>query len=248
MGAKSIDEYAYLSHLKVVNSGIKLCFAVAVIFISISSKSWVVPTIATMLCLIITVCFGKVHLSDYLSLFTVPVAFLVMSAVAIAVSLNFDNGFSIAFHHKDVIRAVVVSIKALGSVSAMYMLSLSTPMNEIISLLGRLKLPEIICELMRLMYRYIFILADSQVKMKNSAESRLGYDGFRRSIKTFGLTCSNLLAVSLRKASDYYNAIESRSFGGRLKFLGSSQPVKATHIVAFGGCFAVLLYARILCG
>jgi cobalt/nickel transport system permease protein len=241
MGANSIDEYAYLSHLKGVNGGLKLLFTLSVIIISVSANGWLVPTLATIICLVITVGFGKVSLRDYLSMFSVPLVFLIMSALAIALTLNFENGITIAFHRSDVLRALMVSLKALGSVSAMYMLSLSTPMNEIISILGKLKLPEILCELMRLMYRYIFILMDSEVRMRNSATARLGYDGFGRSVKTFGLVCSNLLAVSFRRASDYYNAVESRSFGGRLKFLGTAKPLKAKHIVAFGSCLATLL-------
>jgi cobalt/nickel transport system permease protein len=246
MGANSIDEYAYLSHLKDVNGGLKLCFALSVILISVSSNSWLVPILATIVCLVITVGFGKIPLRDYISLFSVPLVFLIMSALAIALTLNFDNGITIAFHYNNIIRAIMVSLKALGAVSAMYMLSLSTPMNEIISILGKVKLPEVICELMRLMYRYIFILMDSQARMRNSATARLGYDGFGRSIKTFGLLCSNLLAVSFRRASDYYNAVESRSFGGRLKFLGTAKPLKTIHVVAFGGCFVLLLCVELI--
>jgi cobalt/nickel transport system permease protein len=246
MGANSIDEYAYLSHLKDVNGGLKLCFALSVILISVSSNSWLVPILATIVCLVITVGFGKIPLRDYISLFSVPLVFLIMSALAIALTLNFDNGITIAFHYNNIIRAIMVSLKALGAVSAMYMLSLSTPMNEIISILGKVKLPEVLCELMRLMYRYIFILMDSQARMRNSATARLGYDGFGRSIKTFGLLCSNLLAVSFRRASDYYNAVESRSFGGRLKFLGTAKPLKTIHVVAFGGCFVLLLCVELI--
>jgi cobalt/nickel transport system permease protein len=245
-GAKSIDEYAYLSHLKNVNGGLKLGFTIAVILLSVSATNWVVPIVATLMCTVITVVFGKVHLKDYLSLFTVPLVFLAMGALAIAMSLNFENGFSIAFHRSDVVHAMMVSVKALGAVSAMYTLSLSTPMNEIITILGKLRLPEILCELMRLMYKYIFILADSQVKMQNSATSRLGYVGFTRSFKTFGMVCSNLLVVSLRRATDYYNAVESRSFNGRLKFLSTSHPLKFSHVLGFGGVCVLLLCLEIV--
>jgi cobalt/nickel transport system permease protein len=246
MGAGSIDEYAYLSHLKGVNGGLKLCYTLSVILICVSTKGWLVPILATIVSLVITVGFGKVPLRDYLSLFSVPVIFLTMSALAIALTLNFDGGITIVFHRKDILRAVVVSLKALGAVSATYTLSLSTPMDEIVSILGKLRLPEVLCELMRLMYRYVFILMDSQARMRNSATARLGYDGFGRSIKTFGLVCSNLLAVSFRRASDYYNAVESRSFGGRLKFLGANRPLKAMHVVGFGGCVVLLLLVSII--
>lgn len=241
LGAGSIDEYAYSSHLKGVHGGLKLCYALAVVLISVGSSGWLVPVVATLACLTITVAFGGVRLKDYLALLTVPLVFLLMGALAIAATFSFEGGFSVEFRREDVLRALLVSVKALGAVSATYTLSLSTPIDEVVTLLGRMRLPELLCELMRLTYRYVYILLDAQARMQHAAAARLGYDGFARSIRTFGKVCANLLVVSLRRATYYYYAIESRSCGGRLRFLVGSKPLKAAHAVPLGACVALLL-------
>lgn len=247
ISAKSIDEYAYSSGLKNINSGLKIIVALSFIVISVCADNLITPLFCVLSCCLVTIFIGKMHFKNYISLFSIPFVFMLMGSVAIAMTINFSGEFFIKFYYKDIIHALIISAKALGSVSAMYMLSLSTPMNEIISVLGKIRLPEILCELMRLMYRYIFILVDSQVKMKNSAASRLGYSGYRRSIKTFGLVCSNLLVVSLHRASDYYNAVESRSCRKNMKFLIQKHPIKVMHTVIFALWISAAIGIEILC-
>ena len=75
------------------------------------------------------------------------------------------------------VRTMLVMARALGAVSALYLLSLSTPMPEIIGVLRKMRCPDVVTELMYLIYRYIFLLFHMHDAMKNSAMSRLGYLG-----------------------------------------------------------------------
>lgn len=247
LGAKSIDEYAYSSRLFNVNCGLKTLFSFLMIITAISSSNYYVPLFIAFICCFITTAIGRIPLKKYISLFSVPLVFIIMGAIAIAITVNVEGGFYISFNMPDVLRAVKVTAKAVGAVSGMYMLSLSTPMNEIITLLGKLRIPEILCELMRLIYRYIFILMDSQIRLKNAAAARLGYNGYTRSLKTFGMVCSNMLVTSLRRASDYYNAVESRSFGGRLKFYSGIKKLKLLHLLGFILCYFMAAGLEIIC-
>jgi len=201
--------------------------------ISILSNNYIIPLFIVISMGIFTVFTGKIRISEYFSMLAVPLGFMFMSGLAIAVEIKFSGGFSIALPAENIRRALHITSKAFGSVSAMYMMSLSTPVSEIIAVLGKLKMPAIITELMNLMYRYIFILVDSQVKMRNSAASRMGWKNYRTSMKTFGLIGGNIFAVSLHKANDYYNAIESRCSSGRMKFLVKKKPMKSRHLTAF---------------
>lgn len=232
-GAKSIDEYAYNSKLRNWNSSLKVLFSFAIMIMSICSHNVIIPILITVSAGIITIYTGKIRTGVYLSFMCIPLAFLIMTSIAIVLDFNFNGGFSVKIHSEDVYRSVHIFFKAIGAVSAMYMLSLSTPVTEIIAVLGKLKLPFIIIDLMNLMYKYIFVLLDSQAKMKNSAASRLGYCNFKTSLKTFGLICGNLFVVSLRRASDYYNAIESRCSGGKIKFLSQNNSLKLKHVAFF---------------
>ena len=129
------------------------------------------------------------------------------------------------------LKAGNLVLKALGAVSALYMMTLTTPLSEIIAVLRKAHVPKLIIELMNMIYRYIFIMIDTHSRMKNSAESRLGYCDFKTSCYSFGQVASNLLVVSLKRGNNYYNALEARCYNGDLQFLEEKKQVKAGQVV-----------------
>ena len=101
-------------------------------------------------------------------------------------------------------------------------------------------MPKLIIELMNMIYRYIFIMLETYSRLKNSAESRLGYCDFRTSCYSFGQIASNLFVITLKKGNAYYNALEARCYDGELNFLEDVKPVK-TWQIAMGAAFIVFL-------
>ena len=79
-------------------------------------------------------------------------------------------------------------------------------------------------------------------RLRNAAESRLGYCDYKTSLYSFGQIASNLFIVTLKKANAYYNALEARCYDGELNFLEDIKPVKGWQI-AFGMAFIALLCA-----
>ena len=135
-------------------------------------------------------------------------------------------------------------LKIFAAISALQMLTLSTPSSEIIYVLRKAHVPKIVVELMSLIYRYIFILMDVYTKMKNSAKSRQGYCDFKTSCYTFGGIASNMFIISLGKANAYYDAMEARCYDGELLFLEEDKKVEIGQAIAFSVymSFLVLLW------
>lgn len=187
-----------------------------------------------------TIVVGKLPFHRYVAFLSIPLTFIIMGSIAIAVDfgrnpmgifcLNF-GWFYFYVSKVNLIKAASVILKALGAMSTMYMLTLSTSTDEIITVLRRMHIPKIIIELMNMIYRFIFIIMDAQSKMHNSAQSRLGYIDFKTSVYTFGNIASNLFIVSLKKANAYYNALESRGYNGELLFLEEEKKCKVAHMI-----------------
>ncbi|MDO5517431.1 MAG: cobalt ECF transporter T component CbiQ, partial [Clostridium sp.] len=238
-GIYSIDLYAYSSKMRNMNPKLKIVFAVLALIVCISADNIYVSLFISITMGIITVCIGGVKLHDYISLLTIPIAFMIMGSIAIAIgfstrpvgqyNLNL-NIFYVYSSDESMIKTLEVILKAFGAVSALYMMTLSTNASEIISSLRSIHVPKIIIELMNLIYRFIFILIDVQCKMKNSAQSRLGYVDFKRACYSFGSTAGNLLVVSMKKANAYYDAMESRCYDGEMNFLEEEKTIKTKHI------------------
>ncbi len=82
----------------------------------------------------------------------------------------------------NVLRTLLVTCRALGAVSALFALGMTTPATELTSVLKQLHCPDLICSLMYLMYRYIFLMYQVHGNMKQAAEGRMGYVDLRTSL------------------------------------------------------------------
>jgi cobalt/nickel transport system permease protein len=199
----------------------------------------------------ITIEKGKLPIREYLSILMIPMIFILLSIFTIIINFskqpiglyNLNLGFCYVFTTESMLKeGLFLLLKIFSAISALQMMSLSTPSSEIIYVLRKVGIPKLFVELMNLIYRYIFILTDVFIKMKNSAESRLGYCDFKTSCYTFGNSASNMLVVSLKKANTYYDAMEARGYDGDLIFLQEDKKLDMLLIIeAIAFIFFLLL-------
>ncbi len=229
----SIDYYAYLSKLNKLNSGYKIILGLITLILCIVYNNMWVSLIVMGVMSFLTVVVGGLPLIKYISLLTIPITFMLLSGIPIALDIG-------------IIKTLLIMLRAFGAITAMYMVTLSTPSVEIISSMRKAYIPNIIVELMYMIYRFIFILMDIQNNMKNAASSRLGYANFKTSCRSFGMIGSNLMIVAMKKANVYYDAMESRCYEGKLNFLEEKKPVKLVQVLG-GLCFiGILTVVKIL--
>lgn len=218
-----IDFCAQNSKLKSVSAQLKVLVSVVTLIITISISSLEIMTAVIFIAAVITALIGKTNLGFYLKMLRVPMAFIALSAVAIAFEYSRDlqGIFAIgnfAITQNSLHKTVILSVKAVAGVSILYTLCLSTPIYEIFAVLKKIKVPSIIIELMYLIYRYIFILSMSLEEMKISAKLRMGFNGYKATINTTGSIMINLFILSLKKASQSFDAMEARCYDGEFSF------------------------------
>lgn len=226
----TIDVIAQTSPLNTWNPMEKCLFVLICMILCLCADTPITGLILAAVMGIASVFLGKIKHRTYLHLLSVPVAFLMLSILVLLFeNMNHPSGIiQIPFFHGYLcvtktaqVHAALVLTKAIGAVSCLYFLSLSTPMHEIIGVLNRLPVPKIITELMYLIYRCIFILLSMYDSMKAAADSRLGFLGYKNSVKTTGYIYGNLLAKSYRKAMQMFDAMESRCYEGNISFLSA---------------------------
>ena len=248
---RKIDSYAYKSKLRKINPEFKVIFAFLTLLICIIADNIYVSLAIIVSMGFITIFKGGIKFHEYMSLMSIPLVFMILGSIAIVFGVSMSPigdynlhlcGFYLYTSDENIMKTMEIVMKAFGAISAMYMMTLSTNISEIISVLRKAHIPKIIIELMSMIYRFIFILIDVQCKMKNSAQSRLGYIDFKTSCYSFGSTASNLLIVSLKKANTYYNAMESRCYNGDMLFLEEEKKVKTIHVVLACIYFSILIF------
>jgi len=243
-----IDLLAGSSRLSEVPPLLKFLLAVSLMACSICAGRPVIGVQIAILLMLISIIAGGVRVKTYLHMVAVPLSFLMISGLALLWEYNpADKGnlsISIGIGYLCVtkaaqVRTMLVMARALGAVSALYLLSLSTPMPEIIGVLRKMRCPDVMTELMYLIYRYIFVLFNIHDSMKNSAMSRLGYIDYPTGIRTTGRIYSNLLAYSYRQASRNFDAMESRCFDGSIRFLDPERKWQPAYVA--GAIFLAVL-------
>lgn len=251
--ALGIDGYARRSRLSAWNTMVKLGGSVTVLILCVASPGAVMPLVMALVLGAVTAWGGGLGWRRYLALLRLPAAFLLLSALALLWSVSSQRlgVLTIPFFGKWLVvtaasqaRTALVVARAVGAVSCLYLLSLSTPMPQLLSALRRLRVPDILLDLAVLIYRYIFILLSVSREMRAAAASRLGYDGLGRSLRTTGAVYGNLLAKSFRRAGACFDAMESRCYDGQIRFLERSTPVGAAEVWTFAGL--IILAAGLL--
>ena len=251
----TIDYYAYISPMRSWNPQFKAVVAVAALFFCIGANRASVSVLVLLTMSAFTVLAGRVPWKSYLALLKIPLAFLILGTAAIAVGISPEPygrffipvpGYYLYLTENGIDLALGLVLKAIAALSAMYMLVLSTPASEVISVFRRLHVPKLFLELMNMIYRFIFVMMDTQCYMRQAAESRLGYCGFKTSCRSFGSTAANLFVVSLKKANTYYDALTARCYDGELLFLEEEKAVKGWQLWAGAGYFLVLAGVRLL--
>lgn len=244
-----MDQYAYRSHMLPWNPAWKAGFAVLTLLCCVGMDKVVVSIFVILSMGLLNVRCGKIPLAEYIRLFRIPSVFLFVGTLAIAIGVSAEvsgdcwihlKWFYIYFSESSVLIAAEIFLKAIGAVSALYMLALSTPSGEWINLLSRLHVPNLIIDLMYLIYRFIFIIGDSERQLRTAAQARNGYADWKTSMKTFGKIGGNLLVLSLRKAQAFEIAMEARGCDGQIKFMEEEKPIRIWQIGAGIGYFVVL--------
>lgn len=237
-GVLTMDVYARRSRLCRENAAFKTGVSLLLLILCICCQSPIPPLCLFVFLSAVTVAAGGIKLRTYLSLLTLPGVFLLLSGLTLlwdytsklpeeaVLSLPFFGGWLAVLPAAQSLAMLVLS-RALGAVSCLYFLSLSTPLPELLAVLRRVHVPAIMVELAVLIYRYIFILLATFREMKDSAASRLGYRGLKRSLRTTGLVYGGLLANSFRRAGACFDSMESRCYTGQIAFLTQKKRVTA---------------------
>lgn len=252
----SIDLYAYASNIRNWSASFKAGFSFLLMCLSIVLDHPYVSVVIIIAMGYITVVKGGLSLAEYLWILAIPFTFILLGTIPIALEItrapvgqyHIKLGFCYLNTSLVQLRQMLhLTGKVLAAVSALQMMTLSTPSSEIITVFQKAHVPKLLIELMHLMYRFIFILLDVHGQMKHAAKARHGYCDFKTACFTFGNIASTMLIVAMKRADTYYNAMEARCYDGELLFWEEKREIKwSQRIIAATFILFLLLVWRFL--
>lgn len=171
-----------------------------------------------------------------------PLAFILTGAATLLVQ---GGGDGLHFSADGATQAGLLVLRALAAVSALLLLTVTTPASDLVQGLRRLGLPAEVAEVALTTYRLLFVLLDTAAAIHASQQARLGTTGWRRRIHSSGLLAGVLLPRALDRAHRLELGLAARGFDGSLRTLSPAHPVSrrglaaiAALLIALGGAGA----------
>ena len=111
-------------------------------------------------------------------------------------------------------QAWLVLIRSVAGITMMMAFATSTPIPHLAQALRQICIPDEICEIVVLIYRYAFLLLERMDTMWSAAGSRLGFSGIRRSISTVASIAVGIFTSSMNLADKAQVSLECRGYRG----------------------------------
>ena len=214
-----IDKYAYISALAEVRPERKLVLGLLSLILCILSSRLLAFAAIFIFMGFLTVGKAKIPGKYYLKLMSLPFTFLFFSVLGIVLEVRINPNFQIGFSADALATAIYLVAKALGAVSCLYFIILTTPIRDVIGILDYLRCPKILITITTLIYRNIFLLMEvATIKLK-SMQGRQGFQSSKSFFKSSGMLWGSVFVGSLRKSEWMYQAMMVRGYDGSFRFL-----------------------------
>ena len=252
-----IEQFVYTNKMREVHSLEKLGFALLTMIICLaSSDRLVIPLLTTLIMSCLLVAKARIPLRVLLKLFSIPLGFLLISAITIALTISKQpedltsfirlGDFYLGFTTEGLRLAIQTTSVSLGAVSCLYFLALTTPTTELLYSLRLIKLPSLLIELMTLIYRFIFLFLETALQIYTAQSSRWGYSNMRRSFTSLGLLLANVWGKAYFKSRQLYTGMLSRGYENELKLLNPKMNFSARTLFLFVTTDLLLLILAII--
>ena len=221
-----IDKYAYTNKLADYNPMTKFIFVIGALTIVIFFNNPYINMSIFIIMSFLTIFVANIPLNKYLKIMAMPIVFLMISIISILLSISPNDIFifSVKISNKYIgitRESLTESINTLSrvwaSISSTFFLALTTPLNNIIKILKKLKLPNVLIELLVLIYRSIFIFLEESKDIIIAQEMKFGYNNMKNSYRSMALLIKSLFIRVLLRYEDMIISLDSKLYNGEFK-------------------------------
>jgi cobalt/nickel transport system permease protein len=247
----SIDVLAQSSGLKAVNPSLKFGAVLALIITSVASPNMYTGLFLMTVMIALMIFAGGLRIHQCVQIMALPASFLMIGGLALLFESSAEPsgvlyvnifGYFLSVSAGTQARTALIIARSFGGFSCLCFLGVTTPMSDIIGVLRKFKCPDVIIDLMYLIYRYTFILLSLHHDMHGAAKSRLGFKDYRTSLRATGLIYSNLFVRSYQFASKNFDAMESRCYDNGIRFLEHQNKINPIHACVFAALLSISIW------
>jgi len=242
-----IEQCAYSNRWRAVSPAAKGLFALSGFIAAFAAAQPLAAMTVACLVTLGAVAGAGVPFARFLRIALPPLGFLLLGCLSLAFSLAWPSD-SQGNSHGLVVRWLpdgwapiqMLGGRSVGALAALLFLAVTTPLIDLIALLRRLRLPEVLLELMVLCYRMLFVFSEAVRDTRTAQAARLGYAAPRLALRSLGSLAANLTLQIWQRAHALHVAALSRNNDGPLRFL-EPEYANSGRDLALAGTGAILL-------
>ncbi|MGG0655823.1 cobalt ECF transporter T component CbiQ [Rummeliibacillus pycnus] len=256
-----IDQYAYINRLAKTHPVEKIVLALFLLLFSLTVKDALISLITFFLMSSLTVLVAKIPWQYYSKLLCIPGVFLLSSMISILLSFTQHPelihssiwqshlmNWTVYISAQSVEMSIQLFFSVLSSISCLYFLTLTTPVHELMHVLKKCKVPQLLIELIELTYRFIFVFLEKSVQIFQSQNSRLGYLSVKLGMHSLGLLISSLFVHVFKRSKELSIAMNSRGYDESIIYLEDSYQYSARNWTIILMIFLVIIVVFIQFG
>lgn len=226
LGAK-IDRYAYSNEFANISPATKLFYSLSSLIIGVTAPSPIIPLIVFLTNTILLLKFANIPFQFYKKILLYPVITTLLSCMIIAFFFGYGKPlaeielfwFTLTVFNNGVTMAISTFFRVVGGISCLFFLVLTTSITDIMIILRRVRVPQILIEMSLLIYRYIFLFLEIVTQMRTAQVLRLGHSGWKNRIRSTSLLVGNLFIRTLEQGERTFTAMNARGYDGEIRTL-----------------------------
>lgn len=220
-----IDKCAYTNSLRKFNPMYKLMISFIALIVSIITNNINLHLIIMIIISIMIIFWAKVDIKLYIKCLKIPIYFLLIGTILNLISISFENsgfllnikmfGIYIGTTKFSIDNSIHILLRAISCIISIYFLILTTPFNQLIIILKKLYIPDVLIELMILTYRFIFLLLEEIKDIYKSQQLKFGYNNLKNSYNSTSLLIKVLFFRMMKKYEEMSVTLDIKLYDGK---------------------------------
>lgn len=235
--------------LTLIDARIKMLFVFGVMITILFSRTPHLPVITALLSLVFLLSVRippKIILFRLLAPLTIAIVILLIQIFFYGVTPLFKLtllGFHLVGYKEGLFRGLVIAGKVAGCVSLIIFLSMTTPVNALLKSASWFRIPKTWIEIATITYRYVFVLIEDAVTIRDAQKVRLGYSNLSRSLRSLAELTGSCFIRAYDQSISIYEAMQLRGYSGtsRVSFEERFKLKDGLHLVIFSIILSLLI-------
>ena len=186
--------------------------------LGLSSHSVLFLGVELLVFLTVTMLTVRISLLQLLRLMAIPAGFVLLGSLSVMLELNpVHPVFSLnagvvnfGVSGAGLQQGLLILFRSFSGIAVLYALVLNTSISDMIYVLRKLNVPEVVLDLMVLVYRNIFILSDTAQRIYIAQKSRMGHRNLKTSLRSTAQLGGSAFVLTGARAEQLFRSMESR--------------------------------------